>query len=155
MLWSVYKRVESLPDDKLFLCALCANVYEVIKYCYGHSGTINCRVYQTEVSRFNHRIHMGPHGSKTFNMLLLPQVFQSCQTSPEFSFQWSSQKYCFGFFEILSFWNVTNLWNSPLYPMGKPKTSIIWKTSDCRAKRSNIGPRRWVFSVYMVFMTGG
>ena len=26
--------------------------------------------------------------------------------------------------------------NSPLYPMEKPKTSIIWKTSDCRAKRS-------------------
>ncbi len=27
---------------------------------------------------------------------------------------------------------------SPLYPMGKPKTSIIWKTSDNRAKQSDI-----------------
>ncbi len=28
--------------------------------------------------------------------------------------------------------------NSPFCPMEKPKTSIIWKTSDCRAKRSEI-----------------
>ncbi len=34
---------------------------------------------------------------------------------------------------IFEFWK-----NSPLYPMGKPKTSIIWKTRDRRAKRSTI-----------------
>ncbi len=41
-----------------------------------------------------------------------------------FSSQWSSKKYCFGF---LKFWVsdiLTNFLNSPLYPMGKPKTSI-------------------------------
>ncbi len=41
-------------------------------------------------------------------------------------------------FEILSFWFLTNFWNSPLYPMGKTKTSIIWKTSNRRAKHSAI-----------------
>ena len=40
--------------------------------------------------------------------------------------------------EILSFWFLTNLWNSPLYAMGKQEISIIWKTSDRRAKRGEI-----------------
>ncbi len=43
-------------------------------------------------------------------------------------------------FKILSFLFLTNFLISPLYPMGKPKTSITgnWKMSDCRAKRSEI-----------------
>ncbi len=41
-------------------------------------------------------------------------------------------------FEILRFRFLTICLNSPLYPMGKPKTSIICKTSDRRAKRSEI-----------------
>ncbi len=47
-------------------------------------------------------------------------------------------KVLFWIFEILSFRFLTNFWISPLHPMGKPKTSIIWKTSDCRAKQSEI-----------------
>ncbi len=36
-------------------------------------------------------------------------------------------KVLFGIFDILSFRFLTNFWISPLYPMGKPKTSIFWK----------------------------
>ncbi len=45
---------------------------------------------------------MGPYGSQNFKTILLPQItFESFQTFSEFSSQWSSQKYCFGF---LKFW---------------------------------------------------
>ncbi len=51
-------------------------------------------------------------------------------------------KTAFGIFEILSLQFLMNFFskisNSPLYLMEKPKTSIIWKTSDRRAKRSEI-----------------
>ncbi len=45
--------------------------------------------------------------------------------------------------KVRDFWNfefcfLTNFWNSPLCAMGKPKSSIIWKTSDRRAKLSEI-----------------
>ena len=59
----------------------------------------------------------------------------------------------FWMFAILSFRFLTNFWISPLYPMGTPQTSIIWKTSDRRAKRSEIWVLGWVFSVYRVLLT--
>ncbi len=47
-------------------------------------------------------VNMGPYGSQNFKTLLLPQItFESFQPFPEFSSQWSSQRYCFGF---LKFW---------------------------------------------------
>ncbi len=53
-----------------------------------------------------------------------------------------AHKTTFGVFENLSFSFLTiffwKIANSPLYPMEKSKTSIIWKTSDHRAKRSEI-----------------
>ena len=50
---------------------------------------------------------MGPYGSKNFKTLLLQIEAKSFQPSPEISSRWSSQKYCFGFFEILSLRFVT------------------------------------------------
>ncbi len=66
---------------------------------------------------------------------------ESFQTCHEFSFQWSSQNYFWDFwnFEFLIFNDFfAKISNSPLYPVEKPKSSIIWKTSDRRAKRSEI-----------------
>ncbi len=46
-------------------------------------------------------VNMGPHESQNFKTLLLPQIsFESFQPFPEFSSQWSSQKYCFGFLKF-------------------------------------------------------
>ncbi len=84
-------------------------------------------------------VNMGSYGSQNFTTLLLPQItFESFQPFPEFSSQLSLQKCCFGFFENLNYRFLTNFLISPLPPMGKPKTPIIWKTSDRRAKQSEI-----------------
>ncbi len=63
----------------------------------------------------------------------------------KFSMSWIfllilAQKLLWESFEIFSFWFLTRVFfsknsNSPLYPMWKRKTSIIWQTSDRRAKR--------------------
>ncbi len=46
---------------------------------------------------------MGPYGSQNFKTLLLPEItFESFEPFPEFSSQWSSQKYCFGFLALLN-----------------------------------------------------
>ncbi len=77
-----------------------------------------------------------PMGAKT---LLLPQItLESFQTFSWILFSVVLTKVLFWIFEILSFRFLTNFWISPLHPMGKPKTSIIWKTSDRRAKPSEI-----------------
>ncbi len=85
---------------------------------------------------------MGPNGSENFKKLLLLQIVaESFQTCPEFSSQWSSQNYVWNFwnFEIPTFNDFfPNISNSPLYSMENQKTSIIWKTSDLRAKRGEI-----------------
>ena len=48
---------------------------------------------------FSYIINSGPYWSENFKTLLLLQFsFELCQTSPEFSSQWSSQKHCVGFF---------------------------------------------------------
>ncbi len=104
-------------------------------------------------------VNMGPYGSENFKTLLLLQlVAESFQTSPEFSSQWFSQNY------IWDFWNFefailmiffSKISNSPLYPMEKPKTSIIWKASDRRAKRSEIWDSRVLVvhnTTYMVYL---
>ena len=44
-------------------------------------------------------------------------------------------KNAFGIFEILSFDFFSKISNSPLQPMEKSKTSIIWKKRDRKAKR--------------------
>ncbi len=47
---------------------------------------------------------MGPYGSKIFKTLLLPQItLEYFETSPEFSSQRTSRKYCFWIFDTLSF----------------------------------------------------
>ncbi len=54
-------------------------------------------------------------------------------------------------FEFLIFNNLfSKISNSRLYPMGKPKTSIIWKTSHRRAKRSEIWHSWGYFNIYEV-----
>ncbi len=84
-------------------------------------------------------VSMGPYGTQNFKTLLLPQItFESSQTFSELSSQWSWQTYWFWIFEILIFRFLTNFLISPLYSMGKPKTSTIWKPSDRSAKRGEI-----------------
>ncbi len=47
---------------------------------------------------------MGPYESENFKTLLLLQIAaESCQTFPEFSFQWSTQNWGFLSFEFLLF----------------------------------------------------
>ncbi len=42
-------------------------------------------------------INMGPYGNQNFKTLFLPQItFEYFQPFPEFSSQFSTQKYCFG-----------------------------------------------------------
>ncbi len=86
-------------------------------------------------------INIGPYGSENLKTLLLQIAAESFQTFPEFSSQWSSQNY-FGIFEILSLRFLmiffSKISSSPLYPMEKPKISIILKMSDRRSKRSEI-----------------
>ncbi len=84
------------------------------------------------------------HGSKNLKTLLFPQITFDFffQTSAEFSSPWSSQKYCLEFFFFFLKFCVYDFFpkisNSPLYPMEKPKTSIIWKMSVRGAKQSEI-----------------
>ncbi len=75
-------------------------------------------------------VNLWPFGSENFKTLLLVQIAgESFQ-----NLDWD--------FEILSFWFLTffflKISNSPLNPMEKPKTLIIWKSSHRRAKRSKI-----------------
>ncbi len=67
---------------------------------------------------------------KTSNFCLLLQVASQCfQTSPKFYSQWSSKSVLFMNFEILSLRILgtffSKISNSPLYHIGKLKTSII------------------------------
>ncbi len=84
-------------------------------------------------------VNMGPYGSKNFKTLLLLQIAaESFQTFPEFSSQWSSQKLRLGFLkiEILKiFFRKFRIYHCTLW---RNQTSIIWKTSDRRAKGSEI-----------------
>ena len=81
-------------------------------------------------------------GRATTSKRLLQITFEFFQNSPEFSSQWSSQMHCFWSFEILRlrfltiFFRKFEIHHCSLY--GKSKTSIIWKTSDRRAKPSEI-----------------
>ncbi len=74
-------------------------------------------------------------------MLLVLQIdaIKSFHACPEF-LPYGPHKIILGMFEILSFRFITILFikisNSPCYPMEKPETSIIWKTSDHKAKQS-------------------
>ncbi len=70
--------------------------------------------------------------------LLLQIAAKSFQTCSEFAFQWSTIKMGLG---ILQCWFLMIFFlisNSTLCPMGKPKTSVIWKTSYDSAKQSEI-----------------
>ena len=79
---------------------------------------------------------MGPHGSRHFKTLLLPQIsFESFQIFSKFFLSGPHKSTVLDFLNF-EFPILTNFLNSPLYPIGKQKTSIIWKTGDCRAKRS-------------------
>ncbi len=84
-------------------------------------------------------------------------VAKRFQTCPEFFSQWSAQNYL-GIFEIISFRFLTIFFkhlNSPLYPMEKQKTLIIWKTSGRRANRSqSLGLNR-ISSTYGVPLVQG
>ena len=92
-----------------------------------------------------------PNGSQNFKTLLLPQIsFESFQPFLEFSSQLSSQKYCFGFLKF-KFQSFHEFLNSTIVPgMGKPKTSIVWKTSDRGAKLSEI----WASGVSLLCIQG-
>ncbi len=94
---------------------------------------------------------MGPNGSEKFKTLLL-----QISGDGHFSFQWSSQN-CVGdfwnfkfpifgdfFFENIKFTNVPNRETKNLSYV---ETSIIWKTSDRRAKRGEIWDL-WVLVKY-------
>ncbi len=90
---------------------------------------------------------MGPYGSKNFKTLPLPQItFESFQTFSDFVFTvvLTNLKYCFGFWKFC----VSDFSDfSPLYPMGKPKTSIIRKSSG-RRNGVKFGSPGYVFNVY-------
>ncbi len=85
-------------------------------------------------------LNMGPYRNENFKTLLILQIAtESFQTFPEFSSQQSSQNY---------FWDFLNFQFLILndfffkFQILKPKTSIIWKTSNRRAKLSeNLGLR--------------
>ena len=101
-------------------------------------------------------INMGPYVSKNFKTLLLPQItFKSFQTFSEFCSHKSTTVFFFCvcvflIFKILCFWFLTNFWNLPFYSMAKPKTPIIWKKRDRRAKRDEI----WVSGVSIQCIQG-
>ncbi len=84
---------------------------------------------------------MGPNGSENFKTLLLQIAVKRFETGPEFSSQWSSQKYVWDFwnFEFMIF-NDFFYENSnfTIVAYGEIKNLNIWKTSDRRAKRSEI-----------------
>ncbi len=65
----------------------------------GHTpGLLNKKMYFFRIFFINMRPYMG---TKNLQTLRFPQItFESFQTFPEFSSQWSSQKYCFGFFKF-------------------------------------------------------
>ncbi len=87
--------------------------------------------------------------AKFKTLLLLHITVESYfATYPNFFFSIGLTKVLFWIFAILSFWLLTNFWNSPFYPMGKPKTSIILKTSD----GVKFGSWGWIFSVYRVLL---
>ncbi len=89
---------------------------------------------------------------KTFKTLLLLITAKRFQGFRVFSSQWSSQNYVGDFlnfeFRFLNFLSKISL--SLFYPMEKPKTSIIWKTNDRRAKRGEI----WVSRVVLQHVKG-
>ncbi len=87
---------------------------------------------------------MGPNSSENFKMILLLQIAaKSFQTCPESSFQRSSQKYIGDFwnFEFPIFKHCFRKFQINHYSLWK-KNSIIWKTSDLKAKRSEIWDSR-------------
>ncbi len=87
---------------------------------------------------------MGPLGVKiSTTVLFLQNATKSFETCLEFSSQSQSlHKTTFVFFLIFEFpifnYFFSKISNSPLQPIEKSKTSIIWKTSERRAKRSEI-----------------
>ncbi len=59
---------------------------------------------------------------------------------------------------VLNVWNVefatfNEFWISSLYAIGKPKSSIFWKTSERGAKRNEMWTSEWIFSVHRVPLT--
>ncbi len=84
-------------------------------------------------------INTGPYESKTFKVLLLLQVsFKVIQTCFEFSIQWSSQKYCFGFWDLSFKFFFRNFKFIAPYRETQKFNSIILKRSDHRVKYSRI-----------------
>ncbi len=61
------------------------------------------------------------------------------------SSQWSSQNLQVWIFEIS--WFLTIILNSPLYPMGKPKTSILFKRAIVEGNGVQFGTRGWYFDI--------
>ncbi len=108
------------------------------KYCFGF-WNFECLIFREFVSFSLTWDPMGGKTSKCYSSL--KSFLNPFKLFSEFSSQWYSQKYCFGLLKFLSFWFLTNFLISPLYPMGKPKTLFIWKTSDRGAKRSEIWAR--------------
>ncbi len=92
---------------------------------------------------------MGPYGSQSFKTLLLPQI--TIWTFSTFSWIFFSvvlTKVLFWIFELLSFRFLTFFLILPLYPMGKPKTSISGKRATVERNGVKFGPQGWVFNVH-------
>ncbi len=87
---------------------------------------------------FSFSLTWDPMGAKIQNATPPSNHFWICSTFSWIFFSVVLTKVLFWLFEILNFRFLTNFWISPFYPLGKPKTSIIWKTSDRGAKRSEI-----------------
>ncbi len=86
---------------------------------------------------FSFSLNMGSHGGENFKRLLLLQIAaEPFQTFPEFSSQWSSQNYVWDFPIFKDF--VFENFEFTIVACAEIKKSIIRKTSDGRAKRSEI-----------------
>ncbi len=82
---------------------------------------------------------IGVINSKRHSYISYPKVLKLILNFPPYG----PHKTKFGIFKILNFrllmifeFSMIEILNSPLYHIGKPKTSVIWKTSNRRAKRS-------------------
>ena len=93
---------------------------------------------------------MGPYGSQNFKRYSsLKSLLNLFNLFLNFNFlSVVFTKVLFWIFEILNFRFLTIFLISPLYPMRKPKTSIIWKTSDRIAKQSEIWASGGEYSTY-------
>ncbi len=103
---------------------------------------------------FHFFVNIKPYGSKNFQTLLPPQItFESVQYFSEFSSQWSSQKYFFGFFEKLWVYDFHDLFfvfvNMGPYENQNFTNALLWRpwSHSLLVFTSTLGPTSWCVCV--------